>query len=119
MRSLLSCRSVQAARTPGFRLVFAAACVLAAGVANATVVCCVSSSQEIQNALAKASDGGVNNGKDNHIHIVRGTYGTAAKTPSGSFEYDNFAGEFEPSARSDATRGAAPVRAAAYPEDQS
>ena len=70
---------------------FAAASMLAAAPASATVVYCVSSSQEIQNALDKSSDGGVNNGKDNHIHIVKGTYGTAAISGGGPFHYVNSA----------------------------
>ena len=55
----------------------------------AVVVYCVSSSTELQNALDKASDGGIHNGQDNRIHIVQGTYGTAANSPAGPFGYDN------------------------------
>jgi hypothetical protein len=65
--------------------------MFAAARADAAVVYCVASSQGIQNALDKASDGGVNNGKDNHIHIVKGTYGTAAITGGGPFFYINTA----------------------------
>ncbi len=88
----IACHNIHCAiRSAGVPLAFAVAWMFAATRAEATVVYCVASSQGIQNALDKASDGGVNNGTDNHIHIVKGTYGTAAISGGGPFYYVNTA----------------------------
>jgi len=88
----IACHNIHCAmRSAGVPLAFAVAWMFAAATADAAVVYCVASSQGIQNALDKASDGGMNNGKDNHIHIVQGTYGTAAISGGGPFYYSNTA----------------------------
>jgi predicted outer membrane repeat protein len=46
---------------------------------------CVSTSQELQDALDAASNGGMYNGQDNIVRLVRGTYRTGAATGNAPF----------------------------------
>src|SRR5690349_12687012 len=73
----------------------AAAAVLVAGNAGAGTVIshCVSTAQQLQNALTSASDGGQHSGQNNHIKVVQGLYQTRlVQNPGpGTFYYANSA----------------------------
>ena len=57
----------------------------------ADVSVCVKTAAELQSALTDASDGGVNNGDNNYIHIAAGTYKVGAATGNDSFFYHSTA----------------------------
>jgi len=65
--------------------------VCASASAGSVIGHCVSTAQELQNALSSAANGGQYNGMDNRIKIVQGLYQTRLVTnPSpGTFYYDN------------------------------
>ncbi len=70
-------------------LALAAALLFASGWAQAFVfnILCVSTAQELQDALDQASDGGIHNGETNFVRIVTGTYKTTDTTGSLAFHY--------------------------------
>jgi hypothetical protein len=59
--------------------------------ASAAVIYCVSTAQELQQALTDSSDGGMNAGQDSYIEIVKGTYKTGTATANGPFTYSSTA----------------------------
>lgn len=52
---------------------------------------CVSNAAELQGALTDASDGGMYNGEDNVVEIVKGTYKVGSATGNGPFHYHSTA----------------------------
>lgn len=58
---------------------------------SASVIYCVSTAQELQQALTDSSDGGMNAGQDAYIEIVKGTYKTGTETANGPFTYSSTA----------------------------
>jgi hypothetical protein len=58
---------------------------LAAAVTAHAHVFCVSTSQGLQDALDASSDGGIYNGENNTVGLVRGTYRTGAATGNQAF----------------------------------
>ncbi len=63
-------------------------CVLLIGGGYAQAhVFCVSNASQLQNALTDASDGGMYNGEDNFVRIVKGTYKVGSATGNLPFRY--------------------------------
>ncbi|MEO8673029.1 MAG: right-handed parallel beta-helix repeat-containing protein [Tahibacter sp.] len=63
-------------------------CALLIGSAHAHAhVFCVSTASELQNALTASSDGGMYNGEDDFVHLVKGTYKVGSATGNGPFHY--------------------------------
>ncbi|MEO8673030.1 MAG: hypothetical protein ABI411_17060 [Tahibacter sp.] len=63
-------------------------CALLIGSACAHAhVYCVSSASQLQNALTDSSDGGIYNGEDNFVHVVKGMYKVGSATGNGPFHY--------------------------------
>ncbi len=52
---------------------------------------CVSSAAELQGALDEASDGGIYNGENNIVLVVKGTYMVGSATSNGPFHYHSTA----------------------------
>jgi hypothetical protein len=61
---------------------------LLAGQAQANEFC-VSTAQQLQDALTASSDGGMYSGESNIISVVQGTYKIGAATANGPFHYHN------------------------------
>jgi hypothetical protein len=69
------------------RILLAAVALTALTATGITHAMCVSTAQELQDALTLYSDGGSQNGNDLSITLVQGTYTTGSATSNGPFTY--------------------------------